>query len=176
MLAAIKNFSASCKFKQAVLGHLAANLTDDSLNHLKEIFAKLDVNKDGTVTIDELTTAIEALDPREAGSTRDLMKSLDVNGDGVISYEEWLMFIVQKRLDQKEERLFQAFRQFDLNGDGHITAAELQHVLANNNSNEIAKLIMEVDKDGDGTVDYNEFLEMMQTRNSVISVNSGDDD
>ena len=42
------------------------------------------------------------------------------------------MFIVQKKLDAKEERLFQAFRQFDLDGDGHISAAEMKqgvHVL-----------------------------------------------
>lgn len=145
---------------------MANNLSDDGVSHLKEMFTRLDANGDGTVTIDELQAALEELDPREAGAIGDIMKSLDVNGDGVISYHEWLMFIVQKRLDQKEERLYQAFRQFDLNGDGHITAAELQQgidvnrlfnyisVLASSNNNEIAKLIMEVDKDGDGTVDY----------------------
>lgn len=41
-------------------------------------------------------------------------------------YEEWMMAAAQKRLDAKEERLFQAFRQFDLDGDGHITADEMK--------------------------------------------------
>lgn len=36
------------------------------------------------------------------------------------------MAAAQKRLDAKEERLFQAFRQFDLDGDGHITAEEMK--------------------------------------------------
>jgi Ca2+-binding EF-hand superfamily protein len=78
----------------------------------------------------------------------------DVNGDGVISYEEWLMAAAQRRLDQKEERLYQAFKQFDLNGDGKISQAEMKEVLSSTTDREIAEMIKEVDADGDGFVDY----------------------
>jgi Ca2+-binding EF-hand superfamily protein len=107
------------------------------------------------------------MDAAQAASVQSMMASLDVNGDGVISYDEWMMAAAQKRLDAKEERLYQAFRQFDLDGDGHITAEEMKLVLAKNDDNEIAQLIREVDKDGDGTVDYEEFLAMWYEKNNI---------
>jgi len=170
VFSALKNFNASCKFKQVVLGHMAHQMTEDQLGVLKATFAKLDKNKDGTVTVDELTEAISLMDPEQAKQVESMvqiMNQMDVNGDGVISYDEWLMAAAQKRLDAKEERLFQAFRQFDLNGDGHITADEMKSVLGDSTTNsEIAMLIQEVDKDGDGTVDYEEFLAMWYEKNA----------
>jgi calcium-dependent protein kinase len=154
VFSALKNFNASCKFKQAVLGHIANNMSEDDVRKLKETFSRLDLDKSGTVTIDELKEAIKTMDASQAASVQAMMSSLDVNGDGVISYEEWMMAAAQKRLDAKEERLYQAFRQFDLDGDGHITAEEMKKVLATNNDSEIAQMIREVDQDGDGTVDY----------------------
>lgn len=170
VLTALKNFSASVKFKQQVLRHMANSLSEDNIRQLKETFTKLDKNKDGTITKEELKEAIALLqetDASQATQIENLMKSLDVDGDGVISYDEWLMFTVQKKLDAKEERLYQAFKQFDLDGDGRISAEEIKKVLAMNNDNEIAQLIQEVDKDGDGTVDYEEFLAMWHSKNST---------
>jgi len=48
----------------------------------------------------------------------------------------------------------------DLNGDGKITVDELRQVLHKENLSDekIKTLIAEVDKDGNGTVDYDEFL------------------
>jgi calcium-dependent protein kinase len=165
VFSALKNFNASCKFKQAVLGHIANNMSEDDVRKLKETFSRLDLDKSGTVTIDELKEAIKTMDASQAASVQAMMSSLDVNGDGVISYEEWMMAAAQKRLDAKEERLYQAFRQFDLDGDGHITAEEMKKVLATNNDSEIAQMIREVDQDGDGTVDYEEFLAMWHKKN-----------
>jgi len=160
VFSALKNFNASCKFKQAVLGHIANNMSEDAVKQLKATFERLDLDKSGTVTIDELKEAIKTMDKDQAASVQGMMASLDVNGDGVISYEEWMMAAAQKRLDAKEERLYQAFRQFDLDGDGHITAEEMKKVLGSGGDAEIAAMISEVDQDGDGTVDYEEFLAM----------------
>ncbi len=74
VFAALKNFNASCKFKQAVLSHVAHQMTQDQIEVLKATFAKLDKNKDGTVTVDELKEAIAVMDPAEAKHVESMMQ------------------------------------------------------------------------------------------------------
>lgn len=68
-------------------------------------------------------------------------------------------------LGYDEDDFMDAFRVFDTNGDGRITAKELNHVLKElgikMTRNEIKKMIGELDKDGNGTIEYSEFVAMM---------------
>ena len=54
---------------------------------------------------------------------------------------------------------------FDKDGDGLISAAELRHVMTNLGEKltdeEVDDMIREVDVDGDGQVNYEEFVRMM---------------
>ena len=74
----------------------------------------------------------------------------------------------------KEEKLFQAFKMFDKNNDGFITADEIKAVLGSrriiiigdpkykDQGNEIwTKMVQEADGNGDGKIDYNEFIKLM---------------
>lgn len=55
-----------------------------------------------------------------------------------------------------------AFEHFDLDGDGQITRGELKQSLTKMGMSDegIEDIIDEVDKDGSGTIDYNEFCTM----------------
>jgi calcium-dependent protein kinase len=58
------------------------------------------------------------------------MRCTDLNGDGVIDYEEFLAVTVhQMRLD-KDELMFKAFKQFDVDGSGFISEQELRDALS----------------------------------------------
>jgi Ca2+-binding EF-hand superfamily protein len=67
--------------------------------------------------------------------------------------------------DYYEEDFMDAFRIFDTDGNGRITAKELNHVLKelgiNMKKKEIKKMIKELDRDGNGTIEYSEFVQMM---------------
>lgn len=60
--------------------------------------------------------------------------------------------------DYDEEDFMDAFRIFDINGDGKITAKELKNVLKELgikiDKNDVKKMIKELDKDGNGTIEY----------------------
>jgi calmodulin len=64
-----------------------------------------------------------------------------------------------------EEELREAFRVFDKDGNGYISAAELRHVMTNLGEkltdDEVDEMIREADLDGDGMVNYEEFVTMM---------------
>ncbi|CAN6292279.1 unnamed protein product [Urochloa humidicola] len=66
----------------------------------------------------------------------------------------------------------EAFAFFDKNGDGLITIDELRVVLEslgqNNTTCELQWMIAEVDADGDGAINFSEFLKLMEFKPNDI--------
>jgi len=157
----LSNFSANFKFKQSILMLMSDSLSDTELSSLKTTFRQIDKNDDGKITVAEMKEAMEKYgSSSESKSTgmsdvAAMMKAADVDGDGTLSYNELLMTAVQRKLLAKEERLWDAFRKLDLNGDGKITKDEIKKVLGEEAANE---LIAAADTNGDGDIDYDEFI------------------
>ena len=67
-----------------------------------------------------------------------------------------------------EEELVEAFKVFDRNGTGFISAAELRHVMTNINEDfddeEPEEMIKEADLDNDGQLNYQEFVRIMRAK------------
>ena len=67
-----------------------------------------------------------------------------------------------------EEELVEAFKVFDRDGNGLISAAELRHVMTNLGEKltdeEVDEMIREADVDGDGHINYEEFVRMMMAK------------
>ena len=63
----------------------------------------------------------------------------------------------------KEERLYEAFSILDKSNNGKITKEELMSVLNLEPKNDkyVSELIKTADKNGDGVIDYKDFLEFM---------------
>ena len=80
-------------------------------------------------------------------------------GNGTIDFPEFLTMMSRKNHDiDKEEELREAFKVFDKDGNGFISAAELRHVMTNLGEkltdDEVDEMIREADTDGDGQVNY----------------------
>ena len=64
-----------------------------------------------------------------------------------------------------DTELKEAFKVFDQDGNGFITPSELRQVMANLGEaltdEEIDQMIKEADMDGDGQVNYEEFVRLM---------------
>ena len=89
--------------------------------------------------------------------------SIDTDKNGKIEYTEFLASVLKKKTFLKEERLYEAFSMFDKEGNGKITKDELMSVLKMEPSGDkyISELINNADKNGDGVIDYKEFLDFM---------------
>ena len=80
-------------------------------------------------------------------------------GNGTIDYSEFLTMMSIKMTEcDHDEEIREAFRVFDKDGNGFISAAELRHVMTNLGEKltdeEVDEMVQEADIDGDGQVNY----------------------
>ena len=148
----------------------AEQLTEDQISEFKEAFSLFDKEGDGTITTKELGTVMRSLgqNPTEA-ELQDMINEMDANDYGTIDFPEFLTMMARKMMDtDTEEEIREAFRVFDKDGNGFISAAELRHVMANLGEKltdeEVDEMIREADLDGDGSLNYEEFVAMMTSK------------
>lgn len=94
------------------------------------------------------------------------MVQADKDGNGTIDFAEFMeMMPRQEKDDNAEEEMLEAFQVFDTDGNGSITADELRQIFSNLGEKltdeEINDMIKEADMDGDGEINYQEFVKMM---------------
>ena len=91
------------------------------------------------------------------------MRSADTNDNGTIEFNEFLQ-VMSENLQETdlEQDLRMAFKLFDEDDNGLISAEELRKVLSSLQMDysdaEIDKMVEEADLDGDGSISYNEFV------------------
>jgi calcium-dependent protein kinase len=164
-LHSFKDYVNSCKLKKMTLTYIASRLNENDVSNLREIFTSFDKNKDGHISLEELKNGLEKLNGKEIDNQEieKIFLSLDTDKNGQIGYTEFLASIINERTYLNEERLYEAFVNLDKNGSGKISKDEIKTVIMKNNANDncVEKIIEKVDKNGDGVIDYNEFLDMM---------------
>ncbi|CAF1102681.1 unnamed protein product [Adineta ricciae] len=128
---------------------IADQLTEEQIAEFKEAFSLFDKDGDGTITTKELGTVMRSLgqNPTEA-ELQDMINEVDADGNGTIDFPEFLTMMAH--------------------GNGFISAAELRHVMTNLGEKltdeEVDEMIREADIDGDGQVNYEEFVTMMTSK------------
>ena len=92
-----------------------------------------------------------------------MFKGIDVDKNGKIDYTEFLAATLEEKTYLKKERLFEAFCVFDRDNTGSISKENIMKVLKAEKwqEKEIEKYIKAADKNGDGVIDYKEFLDFM---------------
>lgn len=74
-------------------------------------------------------------------------------------------FAEEEDAEAMQQELKEAFRLYDREGNGYITTSTLKEILAalddKLNNADLDGIIAEIDTDGSGTVDFDEFMEMM---------------
>ncbi|KAH8095800.1 hypothetical protein JL720_3129 [Aureococcus anophagefferens] len=128
---------------------MADQLTEEQIAEFKEAFSLFDKDGDGTITTKELGTVMRSLgqNPTEA---------------------ELADMINEMKDTDSEEEILEAFKVFDKDGNGFISAAELRHIMTNLGEKltdeEVDEMLREADIDGDGQINYEEFVKMMMSK------------
>jgi calcium-binding protein CML len=142
-------------------------LSKEQLAELKDIFSRFDRDRDGSVTVLELSSLLRSLGlkPASAEAFEELIGKADENKNGLIEFEEFANLIAPEMFKEdvrySEEEIMALFKAFDRDGNGYITAVELAQSMARLGHtltvNELADMIREADVDGDGRISYKEF-------------------
>lgn len=172
ILKRMQGFSAMNKLKRQALMLIASSLAPEELAGLRAIFQAIDIDKSGTITVEEMKQGLKSQGSVVTETElNNLMQQLDANKDGTIDYEEFVAGTINLAHLNKSDNLAIVFEQFDENKDGVLSREELTKALKSTGvdvSNEVQKIIDEVDTNGDGQIDYEEFCHMMNAGNEEI--------
>jgi len=145
-------------------------LPESKLKEFQEAFELYDKDRDGHITIKELTAVLRTTN---SDITHDQIQSIisqaDTTGTGKLNLEDFvnLMSNYYSELDCEEE-VINAFRVFDKEGKGTIPSNELKHVMTTLGdkltNEEVDEMIREADTNGDGIICYEDFVRAMMAK------------
>uniref|UniRef100_A0A7R9VA58 Calmodulin n=1 Tax=Chlamydomonas euryale TaxID=1486919 RepID=A0A7R9VA58_9CHLO len=147
-------------------------LSEDQVAEFREAFALFDKDGSGAITTRELGTVMRSLgqNPTDA-ELQDMINEIDEDGNGIIDFQEFLKLMARKmKENDDDDRLRNAFKVFDRDGNGYISAAELRYIMCNLgerlSDEELEDMIQEADVDGDGQINFTEFVDLMMAKPS----------
>ncbi|KAG4120231.1 hypothetical protein ERO13_D11G131101v2 [Gossypium hirsutum] len=145
---------------------MADTLTEDQISEFREAFCLIDKDSDGFITMGELAAVIRTLDVNPTKDVQGMFSEANVEGNGTtIDFKDFLNIMASKMKENLMDELQEAFKVFDRDEDGFISANELRQVMMNLGERltmeEAEQMIREADVDGDGVVSYEEFARMM---------------
>ncbi|KAH6558451.1 hypothetical protein KP509_1Z063000 [Ceratopteris richardii] len=163
---------------------MAETLTAEQIQEFKEAFDLFDKKRDGVthesvfssfslpscISSKDLGTVMRSLgqNPTEA-ELQDMTREADPSGKGTIDFNTFLPLMARKMKDtDSEEELKEAFKVFDKERNGFISAAELRHVMTNLGEKltdeEVDEMVREAGIDPEGQVNYNDFVKMLLSK------------
>jgi len=167
VLSNLTAFSAKSKLKQVILEFIAVyTTTEDEKKKLEETFRSLDTDHSGTLSYEELVegfTGISGSKEMAIQMAQKTMAMADFDKSGQIDYSEFVVAAMKQEELLSKQKIEEAFKRFDRNGDGFIERTELSAVLggAEIDEEQWQKIISGADKNGDGKISYEEFTEML---------------
>ena len=103
---------------------------------------------------------------------KEILEEIDEDGSGEIEFEEFCQLCAKFLIEEPDEEtmkaeLKEAFRVYDKEANGFITTDTLREIISELDtrltSEDLDGIIEEIDEDGSGTMDFDEFCAMMMS-------------
>ena len=160
-----KGYIESNRLKKIILFEIASKLEEDEIIDLKNLFMAFDKDNNGQIDLKEFEQGLSEIKANDIikEKLKKLFNDIDADKNGKIDYTEFIASTLEKKIYLRKANLFEAFTALDTNNNGKITKNELMEILKVQPKQDkyITKLISLADKNGDGDIDYKEFIEMM---------------
>jgi Ca2+-binding EF-hand superfamily protein len=144
-------------------------VSEAELRRLFRRFKKLDTDKSGALSVPEFLAIPEL---QHNPLVRRVIATFDADKNGEVDFKEFIQSLaIFAKTESKEEKHVFTFKMYDVNNDGFISNGDLYHVLkamVGNNLSDVQlqqlvdRTILQGDKDKDGKLSYEEFVEMIQ--------------
>eukprot|EP00892_Ulva_mutabilis_P000128 jgi/Ulvmu1/10115/UM006_0066.1 len=171
VLSRMKRFAGIHQLKKTALMVVGTCLSADEIAGMKRLFRTIDHDHNGKITVSELQYAIKLwghrIPPSEVTA---ILTAADVDGDGEIDYNEFVASTMNINQLEKEEVIWRAFAELDADGSGSISAPELECALQRFGiQDDVHDLLQAADTNGDGQIDYQEFVQLMRETNAELA-------
>ena len=165
LLESLRTFRELNAFTKLVVEVVASQLAPDKLLELRDDFLRADVDGNGVLSLDELRSALGA--GVDAAELEQLFDAVDVDSSNTVGFHEFVAAAVLRRVDIDDRALHAAFDAIDSEGLGYITPESVRATVgidANKygDDGDIDRFLEMADSDGDGKVDYAEFLDYVK--------------
>ncbi|KAF4669650.1 hypothetical protein FOL46_001292 [Perkinsus olseni] len=168
-----ETFVHASKLRKVAVNAIAYNLSVCScaewIREIYRTFEALDVTGSGTITLPEFRSAMKKARP-EMGEAKidELFAGIDTDASDEIDYTEFLAAAISQVTFSRIDLCKKAFRILDRKQDGKISSDELRQIMGITQRDDldeesVAEVIREFDTNGDGFIDFQEFLSMMQS-------------
>uniref|UniRef100_T1GSK7 EF-hand domain-containing protein n=1 Tax=Megaselia scalaris TaxID=36166 RepID=T1GSK7_MEGSC len=146
------------------------DLTPDQIAVLQKAFNSFDSQKIGSISTETVADILRLMgQPFDKKILDELIEEVDEDKSGRLEFGEFVQlaakFIVEEDAEAMQKELREAFRLYDKQGNGFIPTSSLREILKELDDQlteqDLDNLIEEIDSDGSGTVDFDEFMEMM---------------
>ena len=143
-------------------------LTPQQLREAKDAFKLFDTSRTGMIDQKELKIALMTLGfETTKEDLRSIISELDSNNTNTLDFKDFTHIIEILLVNRNtRQELTEAFKLFDLDGTGKITAKNLIDVVSSMDEQltepEIHEIIAEADKRGEGNITLDEFIELIQ--------------
>ncbi|KAL7102203.1 hypothetical protein ACP275_08G104700 [Erythranthe tilingii] len=136
VLSNMRQFVKYSRFKQFALRALASTIDEEELADLRDQFDAIDVDKNGSISLDEMRQALEKDLPWKMKDSRvvEILQAIDSNTDGLVDFSEFVAATIhvhqleEHNSEKWQQRSLAAFQKFDVDRDGFITPHELKMV------------------------------------------------
>ncbi|KAJ8646014.1 hypothetical protein MRB53_007762 [Persea americana] len=174
VLSNMRQFVRFSRLKQIALRALATTLNEEEKADLRDQFDAIDVDKSGTISLEEMKHALAKDLPwkLKEPSVQEILQAIDSNTDGFVDFSEFVAAALHvHQLEEHDSEKWQqrsqaAFEKFDVDRDGYITPEELKMHTGLKGS--VEPLLEEADIDKDGKISLSEFRRLLRS----ASVNS----
>ncbi|XP_015602339.1 troponin C [Cephus cinctus] len=145
-------------------------LDKEQVAQLKGAFDAFDHEKKGCIGTEMIGTILGMLGHELSEDTlKEIISEIDEDGSGELEFEEFCIlasrFLVEEDTEAMEQELREAFRLYDKEGNGYITTDVFRDILHELDDQippeELDMMIEEIDADGSGTLDFEEFMAVM---------------
>uniref|UniRef100_A0A8B9R3M1 EF-hand domain-containing protein n=1 Tax=Anas platyrhynchos TaxID=8839 RepID=A0A8B9R3M1_ANAPL len=150
-------------------------LSPEELDELLDAFKEFDTDQDGFISYKDLGACMRTLGymPTEM-ELIEISQHIKMRMGGRVDFEDFVQMMGPKLREETAHmvgvrELKIAFREFDMNGDGEISSAEMREAIAallgeQLKAQEVDEILQDVDLNGDGRVDFDEFVMMLSSR------------
>ena len=147
-----------------------AEVPQNELKELQDNFSLFDKDSLGTITLEEMIIIFRAMGqtPTEA-EVETIKKEAEFEGSGKVDLQNCVSVYAKYRKNPiTEKEILNAFEELDEKKKGLISAKRLKHLIStcgeNLSDEEINKMMKYANPDGEGNVNYRDFVKLMMSK------------